>query len=253
MRTVHFIQSILIALFLAIFLSPYYVNAADSIDSDNDTISDYHERTKYHTDPFNNDTDGDGFLDGDEIWAGYSPLHPGGRLMTEVDSDNDGLSDDLEIRLKTSLVDSDTDGDGFSDKVEVDNKYDPTTSEPRLMVPSIKVSTEKQRVYYLLDDIVIGEFIASTGRNDSTPKGEFYIGTKIDRAWSRSAHLWMPFWMPFDRHLYGFHELPEWPGGKKEGQDHLGLAVSGGCVRLGIGDAEFLYNWTPEGTKVIIE
>lgn len=51
---------------------------------------------------------------------------------------------------------------------------------------------------------------------------------------------------------FGIHELPVWPDGIKEGENHLGTPVSHGCVRLGVGPAEFLYNWTPIGTPVKI-
>ncbi|MFA7314533.1 MAG: hypothetical protein WC025_01210 [Candidatus Magasanikbacteria bacterium] len=43
-------------------------------DSDFDDISDKLEIEKYHTDPMNPDTDGDGFRDGVEILSGYDPL-----------------------------------------------------------------------------------------------------------------------------------------------------------------------------------
>ena len=58
--------------------------------------------------------------------------------------------------------------------------------------------------------------------------------------------------MPFIGTKYGLHELPEWPGGKKEGEDHLGTPVSGGCIRLGVGAAKELYEWADVGTEVII-
>lgn len=45
------------------------------MDSDNDGISDI-EELRLKTDPFNPDTDGDGFLDGVEYIGGYDPLDP---------------------------------------------------------------------------------------------------------------------------------------------------------------------------------
>jgi len=62
----------------------------------------------------------------------------------------------------------------------------------------------------------------------------------------------MPWWMQFSKSGMGLHELPEWPNGKKEGEDHLGTPASGGCVRLGVGPAKSLYDWTPVGTPVSI-
>ncbi len=44
-------------------------------DSDHDGIPDIYE-AYYHTDPFNPDTDGDGYLDGEEVAEGCSPIIP---------------------------------------------------------------------------------------------------------------------------------------------------------------------------------
>ena len=47
------------------------------IDSDDDGLSDKDEINIWHTDPYNPDTDGDGYLDGDEVKSGYNPLGEG--------------------------------------------------------------------------------------------------------------------------------------------------------------------------------
>jgi hypothetical protein len=59
-----------------------YVIAEDSQDTDQDGIPDYIEKI-IGTDPLNSDTDGDGYLDGEEIENGYNPLGPG-RLDPEL-------------------------------------------------------------------------------------------------------------------------------------------------------------------------
>ena len=46
--------------------------------------------------------------------------------------------------------------------------------------------------------------------------------------------------------------LPYWPSGYREGTNHLGIPVSHGCVRLGIGPAKTLYDWAEIGTTVAI-
>ena len=50
------------------------IGAYESIDSDNDGLSDVDEIGIYSTNPYNPDSDGDGMLDGAEVIAGTSPL-----------------------------------------------------------------------------------------------------------------------------------------------------------------------------------
>jgi hypothetical protein len=52
------------------------VAASSSLDSDNDGLTDYEEKQIYKTDPFNPDTDGDGYSDGREVKNGYDPNNP---------------------------------------------------------------------------------------------------------------------------------------------------------------------------------
>lgn len=95
--------------------------------------------------------------------------------------------------------------------------------------------------------------ISSGKRGMDTPKGEYHIQNKTTRAWSKTYGLYMPYWMALVASgKYGIHELPEWPGGYKEGANHLGTPVSHGCVRLGVGPAETVYNWAPVGTLVVV-
>lgn len=243
-----------IALIAGLFFGgAFLLQAGDTIDDDQDGISNYHELHKYYTDDQNPDTDGDGYDDGTEIRNWYSPLNAEPIKYSQLDSDSDGLNDEMELRFRTSMIQADTDGDGYDDKTEIDNYYDPKDPAKKLLPKHIEISIKDQKLHYFLDNVEMGGYTVSTGAHDSTPRGEFAVNSKFERAWSRSAKLWMPYWMAFDRHLYGIHELPEWPNGVKEGQDHLGQPVSGGCVRLGVGEAEELYKWTPVGTKIIIK
>lgn len=68
--------------------------------------------------PANPDTDGDGLTDEEEADLGTS--------LQAVDTDNDGLSDREEVKVyKTDPIKTDTDGDGASDGEEIQNKTDP--------------------------------------------------------------------------------------------------------------------------------
>lgn len=101
---------------------------------------------------------------------------------------------------------------------------------------------------------ILDSFLISSGkRGMDTPKGEHQIYNKNPRPWSKKYGLYMPFWMAITSDgKYGIHELPEWPGGYKEGQSHLGIPVSHGCMRLGVGPASFVYNWAEIGTPVLV-
>lgn len=99
---------------------------------------------------------------------------------------------------------------------------------------------------------IIGIYEVSTGRYDMpTPLGKFNIISKKENLWSSKYKLYMPFSMGFISGYY-IHELPYWPGGYREGANHLGTRVSHGCIRLGIGPAEKVYNFTDINTPVVV-
>lgn len=52
-----------------------------AVDSDQDGLSDFEEVKTWKTDPLNPDSDGDGYVDGQEIQAGYDPNQAGGILL----------------------------------------------------------------------------------------------------------------------------------------------------------------------------
>lgn len=99
---------------------------------------------------------------------------------------------------------------------------------------------------------VIDCFPVSTGKPGmGTPTGTYPISEKSPRHWSGKYFMWLPYWQRFIDSGYGIHELPEtdtW----KETAEHLGTPVSHGCVRLGVGPAEAVYNWTEIGTLIYI-
>lgn len=98
-----------------------------------------------------------------------------------------------------------------------------------------------------------GNFRISSGKKGmNTPTGTFHILSKKKRAWSNKYKLFMPYWMQFTTQGHGLHELPEWPSGYKEGANHLGIPVSHGCVRLGVGSAETVFHFVGVGTPVYI-
>jgi len=81
-------------------------------------LSDFDEVFVYYTDPFNEDSDGDGLSDFDETNASSSS-------PSSADTDGDGLTDQEELDLGTDPANADDDGDGMPDGWEASNGLDP--------------------------------------------------------------------------------------------------------------------------------
>lgn len=99
------------------------------IDDNNNLIPDCYE----HLD-FLKDTDGDGLVDYVEVCIlGTSPFmvdtYGTGLGDSGCDTDKDGLSNLLELRLGTNLVKKDTDYDGLEDNSEVELGTDPIDND----------------------------------------------------------------------------------------------------------------------------
>ena len=98
-------------------------------DSDGDGLPDNVEK-QIGTDPQKTDTDKDGLTDYQEhCLTGTDPTQfdsiQKGVSDAKVDVENDGLSNEKEIQLRTDPKHPDTDGDGISDGDEVRNGTDP--------------------------------------------------------------------------------------------------------------------------------
>ncbi len=172
----------------------------------------------------------------------------------KIDSDLDGLSDDLEAKFGTDPNIADSDGDGFSDGLEIKNAYSPTSTQKIKLAKKIVIDLPTQNLQYYLSGVSLGSFKVSTGKKSTpTPVGNFVIGNKAVKAWSQAYGLWMPYWLGMRGQKFGIHELPIWPNGYREGASHLGTPVSHGCIRLGIGPAKELYNFAEVGTVVQIK
>ncbi len=117
----------------------------------------------------------------------------------------------------------------------------------------VEVDLSSQMLYQYEDTQLIRSYRISSGkRSTPSPIGTYYINDKVPMAYSASAGLYMPYWMPFIGSTYGLHALPVWPNGYTEGENHLGTPVSHGCVRLGSASAAEVYSWIEVGTPVVI-
>ncbi|MBN2884535.1 L,D-transpeptidase family protein [Patescibacteria group bacterium] len=223
-------------------------------DADHDAVPDQDELQIYFTDPNNADTDGDSYSDFEEINTGFSPHNPQAVKLIDSDMDEDGLSDAWEIKFRTNPMRADSDGDGFNDGEEVEAGFDPAQIDGKKLDISLRISLNEQKMDYLLNGFTWKSFPVSTGRASMpTPKGEFKILNKIEKAWSKTYGLWMPYWLGLNSPGIGIHELPIWPSGYREGENHLGIPVSHGCIRLGLNSAAYVYEHVSVGTKIIIE
>ena len=118
----------------------------------------------------------------------------------------------------------------------------------------IDVNLKTQIMTTFENGVLLNCYLVSSGkRGMDTPVMQTKIYNKSPRAFSKAYGLYMPNWMAFlpDGKM-GIHELPEWPGGYKEGANHLGVPVSHGCIRLGVGPAKVVYDWAEIGTPIII-
>ena len=116
----------------------------------------------------------------------------------------------------------------------------------------IDINLSNQTLSVLYWERVLIRSRVSTGRiGYDTPLGVRNVRWHGPRVYSTKYKLWMPYWLDMGEG-YGIHELPEWGNGAKEGASHLGIKVSHGCVRLGVGPAEQIYNLVPDGAYVYI-
>lgn len=127
----------------------------------------------------------------------------------------------------------------------------------QVLIKCIELNLKTQRLAKWEQGKITKEYVISSGQPAySTKVGNFSILSKVPVAYGGvKGQRWkMPFWMG----IYfvgstenGFHELP-FINGVRESSNSLGKPVSHGCVRLGIGDAQELYDWAEIGTPVLI-
>lgn len=207
-------------------------------DTDNDGLDDCEEQNIYFTDWFNPDTDSDGYPDGQEIANGYSP-HRASLRLTEVDSDGDGLTDDLELAFGSSLYNPDTDGDGYTDGFEVHNGYSPVDPSPKKLTKRITIYTSENRLEYFLKDIRIGSLPVQS-ISAGVPTGTFTITTKHPRAWVNEDGAWLDSWISLKGDRFGIAAETD-------------SDISIDYILLAPEDAAFLYTWADIKVRVRIE
>lgn len=164
-------------------------------DQDGDGLS-LADEYRYLTDPFDPDSDHDGYPDGAEVENGYSPTGEGrldmnrnglpdswedehalptDRDTAEDDADGDGLSGREEYAHGTDPNAADSDGDGFDDAREIRNGYDP--SAPGDARPAIEIVMDRIGV---VAPVVLSEDADETAIQRDLERGLIrYPGTAV--------------------------------------------------------------------------
>lgn len=120
----------------------------------------------------------------------------------------------------------------------------------------ILVDISDQTMYVYEGDVMVYNFVASTGMNNATRAGSFSVLDKIPNAYGATWDIWMPNWLG----IYwagslenGIHALPILPNGATLWAGYLGVPISYGCVVLGSYESQLLYDWAEVGTPVEIQ
>lgn len=123
---------------------------------------------------------------------------------------------------------------------------------------SLEVSLQDQRVYVRDGSQLLYTMYASTGMDDSTPRGSFRIQSERgDRFYNPREGMGARYYTSFLNHgVFLFHSVPTDSSGSyiKEEADLLGIRPSShGCIRLTVPDSLWIMQSVPTGTPVLIK
>ena len=166
-----------------------------------------------------------------------------------VDSDKDGLSDELELQLGTDPNNADTDGDGYPDGVEVANGFNPLVGDRNNDVKrEVQVDLSTQSMKYFFNGVEIGDVPVSTGlRGHDTPTGEFQIFRKVP-----VVHYIGPGYdLPNTKWNLEFKKTYYLHGAYWHNQFGI-RPMSHGCVNIAYVNAEKIYKFLQVGDSVKI-
>ncbi|HRY36861.1 MAG TPA: L,D-transpeptidase [Candidatus Magasanikbacteria bacterium] len=166
-----------------------------------------------------------------------------------LDTDMDGLSDELELQLGTDIQNKDSDNDGYDDGLEVENGYNPLKGEADKSLPRhVEVDKNTQQLKWFLNNVQVGKAPVSTGVvGMDTPNGEFkilrkrptvnyqgrtynYPNTKWNLEFKKSFYLHGAYW----HNQFGIKPM------------------SHGCVNIAYENAEKIYKFLSVGDRVVI-
>jgi lipoprotein-anchoring transpeptidase ErfK/SrfK len=125
-----------------------------------------------------------------------------------------------------------------------------TPASAQVGIDRIDVSIKLQRAYvYGTGGELLREFPISSGARGSTPLGSYRVFRKSASTVSTSDHRVSMRWMTNFNGGIGFHGIPR-KGGVALSTPLGQRAVSHGCIRMNDGDAQWIHDNVPMGTRV---
>ena len=125
----------------------------------------------------------------------------------------------------------------------------------------VDITNQIVTVYNTADDTIARQMLTSSGMNDCTPNGTFYL-TEKGRVAERGEWLWLDQYDCFVKYAtriylgYMFHSLPfdkkDESTMQEEALRDFGMPTSHGCMRLRVDDARFIAKECLKGTLVKI-
>ncbi len=120
----------------------------------------------------------------------------------------------------------------------------------------IVYSVEQQRVWLVEEDGTVARSYLVSGRAGTPAQGVYSVFSKSRYTTSLNGAARMEYMVRFawgTNAAIGFHSIPVNRAGQPlQRDDQLGTYQSAGCVRQHWTDAEFLWNWAPVGTQVVV-
>ena len=118
----------------------------------------------------------------------------------------------------------------------------------------IVYSNGSQRLWLVMEDGSVARTYLVSGRRNFPRVGTYSVFSKSPTTRSGSVHMkYMVRWYQSKRLAVGFHSIPTTRRGRPiQSESQLGTFRSAGCVRQRLSDAQFLWEWSPIGTPVVV-
>lgn len=191
--------------------------------------------------------------------GGFKPTTSSATGDSYITDNQESSQTDSQLNAKPNNDDSEANRKTETEpyKISSEDPVEPTdrndSTEPNYR---IEVSIKEQKVRIFDNDNLVKDWIASTGENNSTPRGHFTIQNRGEWFFSEKYQDGAVWWVSFkDWGIYLFHSVPmdRQRNIIEEEADKLGTPASHGCVRLEVEHAKWIYDNIPEGTPVDIE